>query len=188
VSPLLRRDRVWPAIIVTALLGNVTLGIVLMRVAADDPHFAVEPDYYRRAVGWDTTQAQARRNLELGWQVVPALGPVGGGEVPLTLVLTDAGGAPLDGASVSVEARAVAHAAEVVAANLLPTGAPGTYTAALPVAREGLWEVRAVAVRGADRLTADLRLDARRDGPARVVTARPGTADPERVAAGLRVE
>jgi nitrogen fixation protein FixH len=188
VSPLLRRDRVWPAIIVTALLGNVTLGIVLMRVAAADPHFAVEPDYYRRAVGWDTTQAQARQARALGWQVAPALGPVGGGEVALTLVLTDAAGAALDGASVSVEARAVAHANEPLVANLLPTGEPGTYAADLAVAREGLWEVRVVAIRGEDQLTTQLRLDARRDGPARVVTERPGAADPERVAAGLRVE
>jgi nitrogen fixation protein FixH len=188
MSPLLRRDRIWPAIIVTLLLGNVTLGVVLMRVASGDPHFAVEPDYYRRAVGWDSTQAQARQNLALGWQLVPALGAVGGGDPLLTLVLRDASGAPLDGASVSVEARAVAHASDVLAANLLPTGTPGTYAADLPVAREGLWEVRAVAIRGEDQLTAQLRLDARRDGPAVVVTERPGAADPERVAAGLRVE
>lgn len=186
MSPLLRRDRVWPAIIITVLLGNVTLGIVLMRVANSDPHFAIEPDYYRRAVGWDRTQAQARQNLALGWQLQPTLGAVGGGEVPLTLALTDAEGAPLDGASVSVEARAVAHANELLVANLLPTGQPGTYAAGLEVTRAGLWEVRAVAIRGADQLTAQLRLDARHDGPARVVTERPGAADPDRVAAGLR--
>jgi nitrogen fixation protein FixH len=187
MSPLLRRDRIWPAIIVSVLLGNVTLGIVLMRVANSDPHFAIEPDYYRRAVGWDTTQAQARQNLALGWQLQPTLGAVGGGEVPLTLLLTDAAGGPLDGASVSVEARAVAHANEVFVANLLPTGVAGAYTAGLPVARTGLWEIRVVAIRGDARLTAQLRLDARRDGPAVLVTDRPGLADPDRVAAGLRV-
>lgn len=187
MSPLLRRDRIWPAIIITVLLGNVTLGIVLMRVANSDPHFAIEPDYYRRAVGWDTTQAQARQNLALGWQLQPTLGAVGGREVPLTLALTDAEGVPLDGASVSVEARAVAHANELLVANLLPTGAAGTYTADLAVAREGLWEFRVVAIRGDARLTAQLRLDARRDGPAVIVTDRPGVADPDRVAAGLRV-
>lgn len=188
MSPLIRRDRIWPAIIITVLLGNVTLGIVLMRVANSDPHFAIEPDYYRRAVGWDTTQAQARQNVALGWQVHPILGAVGGGDVPLTLTLTDAAGAPLDGASVSVEALAVAHANEVLVANLLPTGVAGTYTAALPVAREGLWEFRVVAIRGEARLTAQLRFDARRDGPALIVTERPGAADPDRVAAGLRVD
>lgn len=188
MSPLLRPERVWPTIIVTLLLGNVTLGVVLMRVASADPHFAVEPDYYRRAVGWDSTQAQARQNIALGWQVTPSLGGVGGGETPFTILLTDATGVPLDGASVSVEARAVAHAADLLTAHLLPTGTPGTYAAMLPVAREGLWEVRAVAVRGDARLTAELRLDARRGGPATVVTARPGAADPDRVAAGLRVE
>jgi hypothetical protein len=188
MSPVFRRDRIWPAIITTLLLGNVTLGIVLMRVAGSDPHFAIEPDYYRRAVGWDTTQAQARQNLALGWRLAPTLGAVGGGEVPLTLHLTNAEGVPLDGASVSIEARAVAHATEVVAANLLPTGVAGEYTAMIPVTREGLWEVRTVAVRGADRLTAQLRLDARRGGPALVVTDRPGAADPDRVAAGLRIE
>jgi hypothetical protein len=81
----------------------------------------------------------------------------------------------------------VAHANEVFVANLLPTGVAGAYTAGLPLARTGLWEIRVVAIRGDARLTAQLRLDARRDGPAVLVTDRPGLADPDRVAAGLRV-
>ena len=29
-----------------------------MRIANDDPSFAIEPDYYRKAVTWDSTLAQ----------------------------------------------------------------------------------------------------------------------------------
>lgn len=182
------RDHLWPAVITAALLGNVVLGITLMRVAAADPHFAVEPDYYRRAVGWDTTQAQAREARELGWRVMPALGPLTGDSLPLTLMLTDAVGMPLDGATLTVEARAVAHASEVHTAALTSSAAAGIHTALLPIRRPGLWELRVVAVRGDDRLATQLRLDAHPDRPARVVTARPGRADPERLAAGMRPE
>ncbi|MEZ4456629.1 MAG: FixH family protein [Gemmatimonadales bacterium] len=34
---------------------------------------AVEPDYYQKAVDFDSTMAQARRNASLGWRVDAAL-------------------------------------------------------------------------------------------------------------------
>lgn len=188
MRPRLGRQHIWPTIIITVLGGNLVLGVTLMRVAAADEHFAVEPDYYRRAVGWDTTQAQARASRALGWQVHPALGAVTGAPIPLTLVLTDAAGRPLAGATLEVEGRAVAHATELVGGALAATATPGAYAAVLPIMRAGLWEFRVRARRGADRLVTDVRLETRPDGPAVVVVHRPGAADPARVAAGMRPE
>lgn len=183
----LRKDRIWPTLIVLALLGNVALGITLMRVAADDPHFAVEPDYYRKAVAWDSAQALAAATAALGWHAEPMVGAVAGGEpVPVAVTLTDRDGRPVAGAVVSLEARAVAHAAEPLATPLVPGAEPGRYEAALPVARTGLWELRVQAVRGRDLAAFHLRVEARADGPAVVVADRPGAPDPARVAAGTR--
>jgi nitrogen fixation protein FixH len=188
VSPLIRKDRIWPAIIVSVLVVDVGVGVVMMRVANDDPTFAVEPDYYHKAVAWDSTVAQAERNRSLGWQVMPSLGRVEAGkDAALTLTLRDSAGALVHGAEVHVEAMPVAHANELMEATL-PAGEAGGYTAEVPITRAGLWELRVVATRGSDRFTADLRLDASTSGEARVVTDRPWQASPSRLEAGTRAE
>jgi hypothetical protein len=173
------KERIWPTLIIAVLAGNLALGVFLFRLANDDAHFAVEPDYYRRAVGWDSTQAQARHNRDLGWTIQPTLGPlVLAGTTPLILAVLDAAGQPVEGARVTLEARHVAHAGEVVTAALAPAGPAGRYAAPLALARAGLWEFRVAVSRGAERFTDDLRLDTSQDAPAAVVTIRPGDAPP----------
>ena len=48
----------WPVVIVSLLVGGAAANIGFMIVANRDPTFAVEPDYYRKAVDWDRTMAQ----------------------------------------------------------------------------------------------------------------------------------
>jgi hypothetical protein len=67
---------------------------------------------------------------------------------------------------VRVRAFAVARASHVFEASLAPAS-DGAYSAALPVDRAGLWEVRVEAVRGRDRFTSVHRLDVRDGGGAR---------------------
>jgi nitrogen fixation protein FixH len=185
MSPLLRKDRIWPTIIVVLLGGNLALGAVLIRVANADPHFAVEPDYYRRAVQWDSTRAQAARNVALGWTWTPSLGAVRGDSVPMMLAIAGADGVPVDSALVTLEARAVAHANDAITDTLVAQGG-GWYGAALPIRRTGLWEFRVRALRGDATATTELRLEAHPDREATVVTARPGAADSTRLRAGTR--
>jgi nitrogen fixation protein FixH len=177
------RERIWPTIVVVALAGNVALGITLARIAGSDPSFAVEPDYYAKAVAWDSVQAQRDRNRELGWQVTPRLGPVTeGATAELTLGVADRDGAPLLGATLTVEAMPVVQASHVVTATLTDRDGTGAYRAPVAVDRAGLWELRLTAVRGAERFTANLRLDASATAVATIITSRPG--DPVLPASG----
>ena len=188
MSPLIRKDRIWPAIIVTVLATYVVLALVAARVASHDPSFAIEPDYYRKAVTWDSSLAQDRRNAALGWRIIPSLGPVGSGvATSFVLGIRDAAGAPVSGAAVSIEARQVAHAGDVVRAALV-TGTDGAYAAQLPLARAGLWEVRIVAARGAERFVTSVRMEASPAAMARTVTERPGDPSADRLRAGTRRE
>ena len=41
--------------------------------ANDDRGIAIEPDYYQKAVAWDSSMAQARENRRSGWRVTPSL-------------------------------------------------------------------------------------------------------------------
>ena len=176
---LIRKDRIWPTLIITVLVGNLLLGVFLVRLANSDTHFAVEPDFYRRAVEWDATQAQARANVALGWRIEPILGPLAAtGPTPLAVAVHDAAGAPVAGATVTLEALQVAHASERITAALQPDTAAGRYVAPVELPREGLWELRVAVSRGSERFTGDLRVEASRHADAVEVTRRPGDPVP----------
>jgi len=186
MSPILRKDRIWPTIVVGVLVVDVAVGFVMIRVAADDPHAAIEPDYYQKAVAWDSTMAQSQRNTALGWTLESSLGAITPGhEAPLTLRVRDGHGVAVTGATLQVEAMQVAHADEVVHATLTAAD-DGNYITELPMTRPGLWEFRVVATRGGDRFTADLRLDASTTGVAHPVAARPGDAPTEKMKSAVR--
>src|SRR5690606_17828420 len=52
------------------ILGGGLLGLgVMTALAMDDPRFALERDYYRKAVEHDAQRAQEARNRELGWEL-----------------------------------------------------------------------------------------------------------------------
>lgn len=144
-----RRGWYWPAGLIALLAVSAAANIVFMLVATGDPSFAVERDYYRKAILWDQTMAQAERNGALGWSVTPRLEPVPGSAGLMTLWarVADPYGASLSDAVVRVEAFHGARAGQVVGATLRP--AEGGYVATLPMARPGLWELRFRVERGA---------------------------------------
>ncbi|MEO5799203.1 MAG: FixH family protein [Gemmatimonadales bacterium] len=173
----IRKDRIWPTIVITVLTGTVVMGVVLGRVAIGDNHFAVEPDYYNKAVGWDSTMAQGKRNDSLGWQVIPRIGPIPPrGSVALELEIVDGRGEALTGARVSVEAMPIAYANRVVDRVLPPAELPGHYAAPVTMSPLGLWEFRVTATRADARFTANLRLELSAAHAATVVASRPGDA------------
>src|SRR5690606_33052856 len=134
---------------------------------------------YRRAVEWDATQAQARANVALGWRIEPILGPLAAtGPTPLAVAVHDAAGAPVAGATVTLEALQVAHASGRITAALQPDTAAGRYVAPVELPREGLWELRVAVSRGSERFTGDLRVEASRHADAVEVTRRPGDPVP----------
>lgn len=141
----------WP-IAVGVILGATVVGnIAVMRIANDDPSFAVEPDYYAKAVAFDSTMAQERRNLDLGWGVETSLDPlVTGSPTLLTVRLKDRDAGPLIGASVSIVARFNARANDTLTATL-PEISPGTYRSALSITTPGEWEIRVDARHGDSR-------------------------------------
>ena len=151
-----RKGLGWP-IAVAAILGlTIALNLWVARLAGSDPSFAIEPDYYQKALHWDDEMAQQRRNAALGWRLEPALAPLDRAGARLTVRLTDRAGAPLPDATLTVEALAVARAAHTVRATLAPDA--GGYRAVLPLHTDGEWELRFEARRGDDRFTAVRRL------------------------------
>jgi nitrogen fixation protein FixH len=138
----------WPVLIVALLVGGAGANIAFMIVANHDPSFAVEPDYYRKAVDWDRSMEQEARNAKLGWQVSAVLEPGAKGRARLVVQVRDRAGAPLTGSTVAVEAFPSARAREIATFALVPAGEAGVYAVTLPRARPGLWELRLRVARG----------------------------------------
>ncbi len=108
----------WVGVIVGLLVGNVVATGVLI-AASHHGGSRVIPAYYDQAVHYDDVMAQARRNLELGWNVELAR--------DLSVRIRDRGGAPIDDARVHVAGTTRATGAPV-AASLASAGA-GVYRA-----------------------------------------------------------
>jgi nitrogen fixation protein FixH len=149
----------WPLGLTALLVGGAGANVALWLVAAGDPSFAVEPDYYAKAVHWDQTMAQEAANAALGWSVSASFEPgARPGQSRLVARVRDRAGAPVDGARVSVVAFPSARASRMSAAALEPKG-DGAYAAGLPADRPGLWELRVRVTRGGDVFTETLAED-----------------------------
>jgi hypothetical protein len=161
----MKRGLGWP-IGITAMLGlTVAANLWILRVAGADPSFAIEPDYYARAVRWDSTQAQAGINRALAWRLAPRVSSFRAGIGGLLAVeLRDSANALIDDASVDVSAFAVARSNLVATATLAHAG-PGTFAARLPLEHGGAWELRFDVRRGVEHFTSTQRLDVRTAGP-----------------------
>ncbi len=141
----------WPLILGGLLTAHVVTMLAFVWIANSNPSYAVEKDYYQKALEWDSHRAREAASAALGWTVKVSVdrdapeGPV------LRVRLTGPEG-PVTGASLHVEAFHMAHSADPLEARLRESG-PGLYTAAMPMRHNGKWEVRLVADRGEDHFT-----------------------------------
>jgi nitrogen fixation protein FixH len=150
----------WPIGVATILGLTVVANLWVMKVANGDPSFAIEPDYYKKAVNYDSTMAQERTNATLGWIVGTQFAPIGDGKATqLTVTVRDAQAAPLTGAHVAIMTRFNARANDTLTA-VLTEARPGTYTASLPIAHAGEWEVRVDATRDGAKYSQSTRVTA----------------------------
>lgn len=155
----MKKPRLFPGIVFGLLGLNAAVVGITLYLAHSDRSFAVEPDYYQKAMAWDSAAAQRERSAALGWTASLTVGdPTSAGRV-ITLTLTDRSGAPIQEADASIIAFHNARAADHFTANLRPTETPGRYAAALPLERPGLWEFRISAARGQDSFATVIRRD-----------------------------
>lgn len=134
------------------ILGGGLLGLgVMTALAVDDPSFALESNYYQKAVDVDQQRAQEAQNRALGWTLEvdsvdsvdatdPGAATDAGAATDLLVRLVGPAGA-LDGAVIRAEGFHNARASEVRTLEFRPDGI-GRYRARLSAVRPGLWEIR----------------------------------------------
>jgi len=152
------RTAVWPwvpALLLTSLIG---MQLAVLSSTLDDPTFATEADYYRKATDWDAQQARARQSQALGWTARARVEASAGAGHALSVSLEDARHAAIDGAEVRAIAFHNARAGQPREL-ILPELSPGVYRAELGAARAGVWELRLSAKRDPDRYETTLRFE-----------------------------
>jgi len=155
----MKRSTWWPVGIVVILAITVGVNFWVFAIANSDTGIAIEPDYYKKAVAWDSTMAQARDNRALAWRVTPALGRFSARDgADLRVTLTDSTGAAITGATVKVSAFFNALAGTVSDTTLVARD--GGYEARLSVHHKGVWELRFDVMRGAAHFTSVARIEA----------------------------
>jgi hypothetical protein len=155
----MKRSTWWPVGIVAILALTVGANFWIYYVANTDTGIAIEPDYYRKAVAWDSTMAQARDNRAIAWRVTPTLAAFTARDgADLRVTLTDSTGAVIPDATVKVSAFYNALAGTVSDTTLVQRD--GGYETRLPVHHKGLWELRFDVRRGAVHFTSTARVEA----------------------------
>ncbi len=137
-----------------ALALHVVVSLVVVYVATSDPSYAVEENYYQKAVAWDEKRAQDRTNEDLGWLLEFAVEPpaLPGKQPTLEVNLLDAHDEPLTGATVTVEAFHNARGDDIIRGVMTEAG-EAVYRASLPMRRNGRWELRFTVDRGGNHFT-----------------------------------
>lgn len=157
-------EKVWPWVPV-ALLGAMVTGLgVMASIAVNDSGFALERDYYAKAVAYDEEIAQRAQNARLGWSLTVTAAAAQPATPSRVEVRLGDGQDKLERARVRVEALRNAAAGRVLEAELRETE-PGRYAADLPLRRGGLWDFRFTVTRDGARFTKTERLDVAEAAP-----------------------
>lgn len=137
---------------IVGLLGGNAIAVAALLVSASTGGAQVIPAYYDRAAHFDDQIDEAARSRALGWRATVTA------ERGLFQVdVTDAAGAPLDGARVRVTGHHRAHAARQLA-TVAAQVAPGRYLAAAPT-HAGRHDLVIEIQRGGERFVAREAVD-----------------------------
>jgi nitrogen fixation protein FixH len=147
----------WALVPVILLTASVTGLGTMASIAVRDPGFALEKNYYERAVHWDREQADRAASSRLGYRVVLTVEPSAGAP-EIVVKVVDRQGAAIRRATVSAEAFANARAGERRSLAFTEQ-VDGTYRATLERPRPGLWELRLSVLDGDARFMETVRVD-----------------------------
>ena len=149
-----RKGRFWPWFVLALLAVPLVGDSILIFMVSTDPSFAVEENYYEKALEWDQKQVQRARNQQLGWRVEPRFLPTAAdGGLPLEVALVGRDGETL--ADARVRMRAFAHARPArVQEEVLHKVDAGVYATRIRSPRRGWWRLEFQVTRGDIRFTA----------------------------------
>lgn len=141
--------RMWPIAIVGVLAAQAAFIAAVITIATGDPSNAIEPNYYEKAVKWDTSSRAAHAWEDSGWSLELSFEPADAAAMSassstrrLVAHLRDRESQRVDASSIDVECFHQARSGERFEWTLVPR-AHGEFESPAQHFRPGLWEVRA---------------------------------------------
>ncbi len=133
----------YPGMVLALLLMSFTFATITIIKSVGDRSFAVEPDYYAKAINYDDVIDQHARNAELGWKLEAprTIDRDDSGSVVWTATVSDQHGEPIENASIEIEAFGKLRSKERFAISGKPVS-PGVYHATMEITTIGAWELR----------------------------------------------
>jgi nitrogen fixation protein FixH len=147
----LKSGKQWPLIVIGILGVSFTVCGITIYAAVSDASFALESDYYEKAVVWDETMEARRASEALGWIAAITVSDADQhtGKRWLSVSVTSEEGEPV--AIENVHAVAFHHARRAEAREVaLRQIRPGVASGELGHGADGLWQVRLRVERGGD--------------------------------------
>lgn len=136
---------VWPMVIIALLLANITVAVGTLVVSKAKGGVQVVPNYYARAVAWDSLAVVEQNAVALGWsaQVTANLSnPV------LSINFADSIGQPLGKLAAVVAVSRPQSSKPVGTFRLDPTSTPGEYRSdSVSFVGRGLYDFSITAIR-----------------------------------------
>ncbi|TWT40770.1 FixH family protein [Botrimarina hoheduenensis] len=154
------RSARWPLLVVVLLGGHaVIITVALLLSLAWIPAALTAPAGYEEALAWDDLQAARQRSDQLGWslELSPTDKNLLNGDRVVEIRLVDRGGQPIRNAEIKLQMYHLSRPGTVFVSEVLPDES-GLYTTALPMRREGAYQLKAVAQRGAEQLLVDTEI------------------------------
>jgi nitrogen fixation protein FixH len=151
------RDGWIPLLFIAFFLVVFGVNGVLVWVAVSTYNGLAVASPYERGIAYNEAIEQQHRQEALGWKAELAFRGTGAREGTVELHLVDAAGQPVAGADASLEFYRPVHQGTDFRVGLREHG-PGLYGAAVQLPLSGLWEVRILAERRADRLAVARRI------------------------------
>lgn len=139
----LKSGKQWPMIVVGILGVSLTVCGITFYAAVSDASFALETDYYEKAVEWDETMEARRASAELGWMASCTISGADQhtGKRWLMVSIVGADGGPVE--LEEIRATAFHHARRGEEREVaLRTIRPGVASGELGAGADGLWQVR----------------------------------------------
>ncbi len=149
----------WPLVIVLLLLSNIAIAVGTLVAANLRGGVQVVPDYYSKAVAWDSLATVQYASNQLGWMAeVEADRPA----ETVSVFINDSASLPVEGLAVALTLSRPQKSLPIGSFELKPSEKPGEYRGSMiRFNGVGLYDLSITAAQGDNLFVDVIRLDVR---------------------------
>jgi nitrogen fixation protein FixH len=152
----MKRFSPWPFAIVGLLVTNAALAFFALYMSRSDGGAQVVPDYYQRAVAWDSVASIRNQTRQTGWhlRVIDA-----SSADSLILQVTDVDGTPVEGISGTITVTRPHLTTSIATVEVVAVPGQGIIVAPVRLTGRGLFDAEADLTDGRTRFRPIIRFD-----------------------------